>query len=91
MYSYKYALVVYNNKWFSTHVLSVSLSSLNSLSQFLSSIYFHTHVKDVRHLEFEPLKFKNYVKDTSVNLVSVNGALPVKTVKIRLPLPIYKC
>ena len=42
MYSYEYALVVYNNKRFSTHVLSVSLSSLNSLSQFLSSIYFNT-------------------------------------------------
>ena len=39
MYSYEYALVVYNNKPFSTHVLSVSLSSLNSLSQFLSSIF----------------------------------------------------
>ena len=47
MYSYEYALVVYNNKRFSTHVLSVSLSSLNSLSQFLSSIYFHTHHSDV--------------------------------------------
>ena len=48
MYSYKYTLFVYNNKWFSTHVLSVSLSSLNSLSQFLSSIYFHTQFLDGR-------------------------------------------